>query len=73
MAELIDGKKISQDLKDEVKAQVSELKAKGVEVALAVIMLVTRRRLVSIQVLDLNHMSFQRIHLRRNFLILLRD
>ncbi|MCR5228062.1 MAG: bifunctional methylenetetrahydrofolate dehydrogenase/methenyltetrahydrofolate cyclohydrolase FolD [Eubacterium sp.] len=38
MAELIDGKKISQDLKDEVKAQVSELKAKGVEVALAVIL-----------------------------------
>lgn len=38
MAEIIDGKKISQDLKDEVKAQVSELKAKGVEVALAVIL-----------------------------------
>ena len=38
MAELIDGKKISQDLKDEVKAQVSELKTKGVEVALAVIL-----------------------------------
>ena len=38
MAELIDGKKISQDLKDEVKAQVSELKEKGVEVALAVIL-----------------------------------
>ena len=38
MAELIDGKKISQDLKDEVKAQVSELKAKGVEVTLAVIL-----------------------------------
>ena len=29
MAELIDGKKISQNLKDEVKAQVSELKEKG--------------------------------------------
>lgn len=38
MAELIDGKKISQDLKDEVKAQVTELKAKGVEVTLAVIL-----------------------------------
>ena len=38
MAELIDGKKISQDLKDEVKAQVAELKAKGVEVTLAVIL-----------------------------------
>lgn len=38
MAELIDGKKISQDLKDEVKAQVADLKAKGVEVTLAVIL-----------------------------------
>ena len=38
MAELIDGKKISQNLKDEVKAQVAELKAKGVEVTLAVIL-----------------------------------
>ena len=38
MAELIDGKKISQDLKDEVKAQVAELKSKGVEVTLAVIL-----------------------------------
>lgn len=38
MAELIDGKKISQDLKDEVKAQVAELKGKGVEVTLAVIL-----------------------------------
>ena len=38
MAELIDGKKISQDLKDEVKAQVAELKANGVEVTLAVIL-----------------------------------
>ncbi len=38
MAELIDGKKISQDLKDEVKEQVAELKTKGVEVTLAVIL-----------------------------------
>ena len=38
MAEIIDGKKISQDLKDEVKAQVAELKGKGVEVTLAVIL-----------------------------------
>ncbi|MBO5610844.1 MAG: bifunctional methylenetetrahydrofolate dehydrogenase/methenyltetrahydrofolate cyclohydrolase FolD [Eubacterium sp.] len=38
MAELIDGKKISQDLKDEVKAQVYELKEKGIEVTLAVIL-----------------------------------
>ena len=38
MAELIDGKKISQDLKDEVKEQVAELKTKGIEVTLAVIL-----------------------------------
>ena len=38
MAELIDGKKISQDLKDEVKEKVAELKAQGVEVTLAVIL-----------------------------------
>ena len=38
MAELIDGKKISQDLKDEVKEKVAELKAKGIEVTLAVIL-----------------------------------
>ena len=38
MAELIDGKKISQDLKDEVKAQVAELKEQGIEVTLAVIL-----------------------------------
>lgn len=38
MAELIDGKKISRDLKDEVKEQVAELKTKGVEVTLAVIL-----------------------------------
>ena len=38
MAELIDGKKISQDLKDEVKEKIAELKAKGIEVTLAVIL-----------------------------------
>ncbi|MBP3717913.1 MAG: bifunctional methylenetetrahydrofolate dehydrogenase/methenyltetrahydrofolate cyclohydrolase FolD [Eubacterium sp.] len=38
MAELIDGKKISRDLKDEVKEKVAELKAKGIEVTLAVIL-----------------------------------
>ena len=38
MAELIDGKKISQDLKDEVKEKVAELKAQGIEVTLAVIL-----------------------------------
>ena len=38
MAEIIDGKKISQDIKDEVKEQVAKLKEEGVTVTLAVIL-----------------------------------
>ncbi len=38
MAYLIDGKKISQEIKDEVKQQTAELGKKGIEVTLAVIM-----------------------------------
>lgn len=37
MAILIDGKKISTEIKDETKAKVAELKAKGVEISLAVV------------------------------------
>ena len=37
MAQIIDGKKISQQIKDEVKDEVSRLKEEGVEVTLAVI------------------------------------
>ncbi|MBQ9700341.1 MAG: bifunctional methylenetetrahydrofolate dehydrogenase/methenyltetrahydrofolate cyclohydrolase, partial [Lachnospiraceae bacterium] len=37
MAYLIDGKKISTEIKDEVKAKVAELKEQGVEVCLAVV------------------------------------
>ncbi len=37
MAELIDGKKISTEIKDEVKAKVAALKEEGVEITLAVI------------------------------------
>lgn len=37
MAFLIDGKKISTDIKDEVKAKVAELKEQGIEVCLAVV------------------------------------
>lgn len=37
MAQLIDGKKISAEIKDELKKQVSELKADGKEITLAVI------------------------------------
>ncbi len=36
--QLIDGKKISQDIKDEVKTKVAELKEKGREISLAVIL-----------------------------------
>ena len=37
MAQLIDGKKISQEIKDELKEKVAELKEQGIEGALAVI------------------------------------
>lgn len=37
MATLIDGKKISTEIKDETKAKVAELKAQGVEISLAVV------------------------------------
>ncbi len=37
MAQLIDGKKISQEIKDEVKEKVTALKAEGINVCLAVI------------------------------------
>ena len=38
MAKIIDGKKISQEIKDELKVKVAELNSKGVEVSLAVIL-----------------------------------
>ena len=38
MAEIIDGKKISQELKDDVKAEVEALKKEGIEPSLAVIL-----------------------------------
>ena len=37
MAELIDGKKISQEIKDELKEKVAELKEQGISICLAVI------------------------------------
>lgn len=37
MAKIIDGKKISQEIKDEIKEKVAELKEKGISVCLAVI------------------------------------
>ena len=37
MAQIIDGKKISQEIKDELKGKVAEYKAQGIEIALAVI------------------------------------
>jgi len=37
MSQIIDGKKISQEIKDELREKVSELKAQGTEIALAVI------------------------------------
>ena len=38
MAELIDGKKVSQELKDDVRTEVEGLKDKGIEPVLAVIL-----------------------------------
>lgn len=38
MSKIIDGKKISQDIKDEVKAEVTELKTRGIEPCLAVVL-----------------------------------
>ena len=37
MGQIIDGKAVSQSVKDSIKAEVSELKAKGVEIGLAVV------------------------------------
>ena len=37
MPQIIDGKKISTEIKDELRAQVAQLKEKGTEVTLAVI------------------------------------
>jgi methylenetetrahydrofolate dehydrogenase (NADP+)/methenyltetrahydrofolate cyclohydrolase len=37
MYQIIDGKKISQEIKDELKEQVAKLKAEGTDVTLAVI------------------------------------
>ena len=37
MAKLIDGKKISGEIKDELKEKVAQLKEQGIEVTLAVI------------------------------------
>ena len=37
MTQIIDGKKISQEIKDELKAEVAALKDQGTEICLAVI------------------------------------
>ena len=44
MAKIIDGKKISQEIKDELKERVAALKEKGVEVTLAVIQVGNNRK-----------------------------
>ena len=38
MAQLIDGKKISNEIKEELKAEVEALKRQGKEICLAVVM-----------------------------------
>ena len=74
MANLIDGKLISTQIKDELKEEVAELKKKGIEGCLAVIQVGNdpassvyvrkRKRRVSMSELNRFHMNLQR-RLRR--------
>ena len=74
MANLIDGKLISTQIKDELKEEVAELKKKGIEGCLAVIrsemtlhhqcMFATRKRRVSMSESNRFRMNLQR-RLRR--------
>ena len=74
MANLIDGKLISTQIKDELKEEVTELKKKGIEGCLAVIqvgndpasqcMFATRKRHVSMSESNRFRMNLQR-RLRR--------
>lgn len=76
MAQLIDGKAISKQIKDELKEQVAELSAKGVKICLAVIqvgmirhlpyMSAIRKRHVPISALILCLMSFRKRQRRKN-------
>ena len=61
--QIIDGKKISQKIKDEVKEEVAQLKAEGKDIALAVIQVG-----VDPASLELSHrlMSFQKRQHRKN-------
>lgn len=80
MAVIIDGKKISKEIKDEVKEKVFALKEKGVNVTLAVIQVGNdpastvyvgnKRKHVNIQAYVRLHMKYQRKLQRKNFLSL---
>ena len=67
--QIIDGKKISQEIKDEVKEEVAQLKAEGKDIALAVIQVgadpASRKH---VRILELSHrlMSFQKRQHRKN-------
>lgn len=74
----IDGKKISSDIKEELKEQVKQLKEEGVSVCLAVIQVgndpassvyVNNKRKHAL-ILELNHrhMNFQKKQHRKNYL-----
>ena len=76
--QIIDGKKISQEIKDEVKEEVAQLKAEGKDIALAVIQVGAdpassvyvrnKKRACEYVGLELSHrlMSFQKRQHRKN-------
>lgn len=76
MAEIIDGKKISQQIKDELKEKTAALRAEGKIGALAVIQVgadpassvYVRNKKMPVHILELNlwHMNCQRKRLRKN-------
>ena len=82
MAKLINGKEISQQIKDELKEKVSALKAQGKNICLAVIqvgkirhllyMLEIRRRHARISASSHVRLNFRRRQPRKNFSLLSR-
>ena len=76
MAQLIDGKAISKQIKDELKEQVAELSAKGVKICLAVIQVGNdpassvyvgnKKKACAISALILCLMSFRKRQRRKN-------
>lgn len=78
MAKIIDGKAISTAIKDELKEKVAVLKAEGTDICLAVIQVgddpassvYVRNKKMPVHMSELNlyHMNFLKVQLRRNYL-----